>query len=174
VNGDDNAIWRGIESRLEHLEDIIRELDEILRGDRKRKIVGLLAEWDRHDHELRKLNAVVFVDSTGKRGLAHDVDYLMDRRSGQERREQFKWGFWTAIAVALISSTTMLLTNWEKVQKILPKQKLSPLEKKIERAKHPTGKKIYKVRIIPATAPSQAKEAESEKASSDTKDLPLK
>lgn len=149
MNEDENAIWRGFEARLERIEDIVHDLDEILRGDRRSKTIGLLAEQDRHDQELRKLNAVVFVDSTGKHGLAHDVDVLMERRSGQERRMELRWGFWTAIIVALISSGAAILTNLDKLKSLFPVEHLGIVEQKIERARHPKGKKIYRYRNVP-------------------------
>lgn len=155
MNEDENAIWRGFEARFERLEDIVRDMDEILRGDRRSKTIGLLAEQDRHDQELRKLNAVVFLDSTGKRGLAHDVDVLMERRSGQEKRMELRWGFWTAIIVAVISAATAILTNLDQIKKNLPMNHPSTLEQKIERAKHPKSpKKIYIYRHVQAEAPS--------------------
>ncbi len=150
MDDDSSVLWRGLESRLERVEDITSGLDEILRGNRRKKIIGLLEEQDRMDADLRKLMAVVFQDSTGKRGLAHDVDVLMDRRSGEDRRSQLKWGFWTAIIVAAMTSATALLTNWDKILKSLPKHNPSPLEKKIEKARHPKSpKKIYRFRIVP-------------------------
>ncbi len=156
MNEESNALWRGFEARLERLEDMVRDLDEVLRGDRHKKIFGLLPEYDRLDLEVRKLNAVVFVDSTGKRGIAHDVDYLMDRRSGQERREGFKWTFWGLILATIISSLAAVLTNLDKIKILLPVLRLSPLEEKIERARHPKGKKVFRVRIAPQEkAPSE-------------------
>jgi len=155
VNEDENVIWRGIDARLERLEDMVQELDAALRGDRRRKIIGLLPEWDRHDAELRRLNALVLGDVAGSnKGMAHDVDVLMDRRSGKDRRAQLQWGFWTAITVAVISSGTAILTNLEKIKANLPKYHPGPLEAQIEKAKHPKGKKIYRIRVVPEKAPS--------------------
>ncbi len=169
MNEDENAFWRGFEARLERVEDIVRDLDAILRGDRRSKTIGLLAEQDRHDQELRKLNAVVFMDSTGKHGLAHDVDVLMERRSGQERRTELRWGFWTAIIVALISSGAAVLTNLDKIKNLFPVEHLGIVEQKIEKARHPKGKKIYRYRIVPPP------EAVPEKApSEDIKESPSK
>lgn len=156
MNDEENALWRGFEARIERLEDIARDFDEVLRGDRRKRIIGLLAEHDRMDKELTKLNAVVFMDSTGKHGLAHDVDVLMDRRTGKDRRSQFLWGFWTAITVAVISSGTAILTNWDKIKANLPKYHPGPLEQKIEQAKRPKGKTLYKVRHVQAEAPSES------------------
>lgn len=152
---DEDILWRGFESRLERLEDTVKELDELLRGSRKNKISGLITDSERMDDTLRKLNAVVFVDSTGKRGIAHDVDYLMDRRSGAERREGFKWTFWGLILATAISSLTALLTNLDKLKVILPAYRLDPLDQMIEKAKHPKSpKKIYRYRSVPAKVQS--------------------
>lgn len=163
MNEDENIIWRGFEARLERIEDIVNELDSSLRGDRRRKIIGLLPEWDQHTTELRQIRTLMFGDAAGSnKGMAHDVDVLMDRRSGKERRSQLLWGFWTAIAVAVISSITAILTSWDKIQPLL-KDHPAPLEQAIEKAKHPRGKTILRVRRVQAEAPSD-----------DTKESPQK
>lgn len=161
MNEEENALWRGFDARLERLEDLVKELDELLRGSRRNKHSGMVADQDRMDLEIRKLNAVVFVDSTGKRGIAHDVDYLMDRRSGAERREGFKWTFWGLILATAISSLTGILTNLDKIKALLPKYHPGPLETQIDKAKRPRGKTLYRVRRVQVEAPSE-----------DTKDSP--
>lgn len=148
MNEEENAIWRGFESRLERLEDIVRDIDEILRGDRRKRMVGLLSEQDRMDTELRKLNAVVFTDSTGKHGLAHDVDVLMGRQAGSDRRSEFRWKYWMPTLLALLALSVTILTNLDKIKANLPKDHPGPLEQEIERSKHPKGKKIVRVRIV--------------------------
>ncbi len=153
MNEEENALWRGFEARLERLEDMVREFDELLRGDRRRKVVGLLADQDRMDAELRKLNAVVFTDSTGKHGVAHDVDVLMGRQAGVDRRSEFRWKYWIPTLLAVLAMATTILTNLDKILQNLPKPKLSPLEEKIEKAKHPKGKTLYRVHHVPAEAP---------------------
>lgn len=151
MNEDENVIWRGFEARIERLEDLIHELDELLRGSRKSKHSGIVADQERMELELRKLNAVVFVDSTGKRGIAHDVDYLMDRKSGAERREGFKWTFWGLILATLISSLSAILPNLDKIKNLWTKTPPFPWETRIVRVKH---KKIYRVRVVPEQTPS--------------------
>ncbi len=152
MNEEDNSQWRGLDARTERLEDLTRELDELLRGSRRTKQTGLVADQERMELEVRKLNAVVFVDSTGKRGIAHDVDYLMDRRSGNDRREGFRWTFWGLILATLISSGTALLTNWDRIKNLLPKDHPGPLEMKIEKARRPRSpKKIFRLRVVPAS-----------------------
>ncbi len=155
MGDEEGLVWRGIDARLERIEDIVRELDELLRGSRKTKYTGLVADQERMELELRKLNAVVFVDSTGKRGIAHDIDVLMDRRSYSERREGIKWTFWGLILATVISSLTAILTNLDKLKSLMPLLRLSPLELKIERAKHPKSpKKLVRYRTVPRKAPA--------------------
>lgn len=149
MNEDENALWRGFEARIERLEDIVRDLDETLRGDRRKKLIGLLAEQDRMDLELRKLNAVVFTDSTGRRGIAHDVDVLMERRSGKDRRFEFIWKYWIPLALSAVALAITVTINWDKIQARLPKYHPGPLEAKIDSARHPRSpKKIYRVRHV--------------------------
>lgn len=163
MNEDDNVIWRGFEARIERLEDIVQDLDASLRGDRRQKIIGLLADWDRHDSELRRLNAVVFTDSTGKHGLAHDIDVLMGRQAGADRRSEFRWKYWIPTLLALLAMAVTILTNLDQIKKNLPKDHPGPLERQIEEAKHPKGRRIVRIRHVQAEAPSD-----------DTKESPQK
>lgn len=163
MNEEDNSLWRGFEARLERLEDIVRDLDESLRGDRRRRLIGLLAEHSKLEDSVTKLNAVVFMDSTGKHGLAHDVDVLMGRQTGADRRSEFRWKYWIPTLLALLAMTVTVLTNLDKIKKNLPVDHPGPLEKKIEQAKHPRGKKIYHLRVT-----SHPPEPSQEKAPSES------
>lgn len=161
MNDDDNGFWRGFEARLERLEDLTKELDEVLRGSRRNRQSGLVADQEKLELEVRKLSAVVFVDSTGKRGIAHDVDVLMGRRRDKDETRGLRWQSWTAIVITLLGIMgKVILSNLPRIKQEL--LKVDPLEKKIERAKHPKGKKIYRIKVVPA----------SEEPSSPTKDTP--
>ncbi len=151
---DFNVIWRGLEARLERLEDTVKDLDEAIRGSRRTKDPGLVAEQDRIDLIVRKLSAVVFTDSTGKHGLAHDVDVLMGRQVGADRRSEFRWKYWIPTLLAILAMVLTFLTNLDQIKQNWPHLHLSPLEKKIEKAKHPKGRKIVKIRVIGAPMPS--------------------
>lgn len=160
MNEEENALWRGFDARLERLEDLVRDLDESLRGDRRRKMIGLLAEHARLEAYVTKLNAVIFMDSTGKHGLAHDVDVLMGRQTGAERRSEFRWKYWVPTLLALLAVIVSLLINLDKIKQNLPKDHPGPLEAKIERAKHPKSpKKIYRYRVIPPPEESAREKA---------------
>lgn len=160
MDDEENALWRGFEARLERLEHLVQELLDLVNGNRHRKIVGLSSEQDRMDLELRKINAVLFQDSTGQKGLLHDIDYLMGRKSDREKNRQYRWQFWTAVIVAMITGATALITNWDKIKKNFPKSNPGPLEARIERARHPKSpKKVYRLRVVP---PSSAITTETE------------
>lgn len=161
MNDEEHPIWRGFEARIERLEDVVHDLDEMLRGDRHRKIIGLLAEQDRMDADLRKINAVVFTDSTGKHGLAHDVDVLMGRQAGIDRRSEFRWKYWIPTLLAVLALSITILTNWVQIKQNFPKDHPGLLEQEIEKAKHPKGKRLYRVRHIQEKAPSDEDTKES-------------
>lgn len=139
---------------MERVEDLVRDLDESLRGDRRRRIIGLLSEFVRLSEDVTKLKAVMFMDSTGKHGVAHDVDVLMGRQAGIDRRSEFRWKYWAPTLLALLALTVTILTNLDKIRANLPKYHPAPLEAAIDRAKHPRGKTILRVRRVQAEAPS--------------------
>lgn len=158
-NEEENVIWRGFEARIERLENLVQALNDVIEGNRHRRIIGLASEQDRMDLELRKLNAVVFTDSTGKHGLAHDVDVLMGRQAGADRRSEFRWKYWAPTLLALLALTTTILTNLDKIKANLPLYHPGPLEAKIDQAKHPKGKVIYRIRHQAETPSPDTKES---------------
>lgn len=154
MNDEENALWRGFEARLERLEHLITEVLDIVNGNRHRKIIGLASEQDRMDLELRKINAVLFQDPTGQKGLLHDIDFLMGRRKYDNQSRELKWKFATEVVVKILALVGVLLLGWDKMEGLYKKiinQKPSPLEQRIEQAKHPKSpKKIYRYRVVPA------------------------
>ncbi len=148
---DKQVLW----DLIEDLQDRLRELDSILKGERGRG--GLISEYERHDALLTRIYAVLWQDATGQKGMLHDVDTLMGRRSHRERSSEFKWKFWTAVIVAIISSGGLLLSQWTEIKKVM----LPPpaLAKKINQAKRPKGKPIYRVRVISPTPSDATKES---------------
>lgn len=158
MNEDENVIWRGFEARIERLENLVQELNDVVEGNRHRRIIGLAPEQDRMDLELRKLNAVVFTDSTGKHGLAHDVDVLMGRQVGADRRSEFRWKYWIPTILSVLALVVTILTQWGQIKGNFPKDHPGPLEQEIEKAKHPKGKTIYRVHRVQAEVPSEPTE----------------
>lgn len=170
--------WQqGVDENLASLNAIIRvlqrdqkdvlkrqsEQDRLLRGDPDRDTSGMIGRMEWIEHEVRKANAVLFVDSTGTKGIVHDVDMLMDRKKDKTEERKLKWSFLTAIAVAIISSTALVLTNLDKILKFFPKEKPDQLSQMIEKSKHRKGKPIVRYRIItPAKQDSDTPEEESQ------------
>ncbi len=107
----DDQEWRGFDARLERLEGTVRELDELMRGSRRIRTPGLSADIDRMELELRKLNAVVFEDSTGTRGIAANVNWLMGRKKDRETSRGYRSAFWIMLIGALITAATAILTT---------------------------------------------------------------
>lgn len=137
---------------VEDCQERLKDHDVILNGERGK--TGLIAEYDRHDEKLTRLYAVIFQDSTGQKGLLHDVDSLMGRKSNREKTSERKWDFWKSILVAMIMSGAMttLINQWPAIKKMFPKP--GPLEQKIEQARHPKSKKkIFRYRVVSETPP---------------------
>ena len=149
----DDAERERLNDKLNDLQDRIRELEITLHG--KRAKTGLLSEYARHDELLARLYAVIWQDPTGQKGILHDIDVLMGRARNRNEHSTVRWQSWTAIIVAIIMSAASLLTNLDKIIAILPKYHPGPLERKIDLARHPKGKKIYRYHVIPAKAASE-------------------
>lgn len=143
----EDAESQRLNDKLNDLQDRIRELEITLHG--KRAKTGLLAEYERHDELLARLYAVIWQDPTGQKGILHDIDVLMGRARNKSEHSTVRWQSWTAIIVAIIMSGASLLANLDKILKMLPKDHPGILAQKIEQAKHPRGKKIYRVRVVP-------------------------
>lgn len=139
-----NASQRVWDQELSQIRAILDEIDDLLRGDTQRETSGIIGRLERLEHEITKANAVLFVDSTGKKGLAHDVDVLM----GRIEERKVRWSSLTAIIVAVISSLTLLLTNLDKLKHLLPKDNPDQVSRMIEKAKRKKGKPIIRYRVL--------------------------
>ena len=111
-----NAGQRVLETSVRQLEQIVSGMDSLIRGDVEKETDGLIARLHDIEGSLRELRAVLFVDSTGKKGLIHDVNELQGRRESRKAT----WINVTAIVVALISSGFLghfwsaIVASWRK------------------------------------------------------------
>lgn len=126
--------------QLEDLDEKLDQLDNLLRGDPVKETGGIIEQLHDLHTAVSKLSAAVFMDSTGKLGLVHDVDVLMGRRSDREKSAARMWTFWTAVATAAISSGALLLTKWDVVSKFFKPGQPDKVEQMIENVKHPKSK----------------------------------
>src|ERR1019366_4907226 len=98
--------------KLEELKTQLKDLERTVRGGRD----SLLSEYRRHDQELTRLNAVLFQDPSGQKGLLHDVDLLMGRRKYDNESRGLKWQFWGMILAAIIGTLAGILPNLERIK----------------------------------------------------------
>lgn len=117
---------------LEDLDKNYAALDHVLRGDAEKDTDGLIAQVHEIQTKLARVNAILFVDSTGKKGLQHEVESLL---SG-ERTASERWKFATAVVVAFLSLVGLLITNWGRISGFLEAQDKDPVDQAIESAKH--------------------------------------
>lgn len=107
------------------LQEQVRELkrwkvetDAALRGHGPH--IGLFAEYERLDEMYRKLYAVIWQDSTGRKGMVHDVDFLMGRSKNHDEISVRRWTFAQGVVVALVSALaaiTVAVLSIEPVRK---------------------------------------------------------
>lgn len=113
------------------------DIDALLRGDPEKDTDGLMARLHALENSLNLLRAVVLKDHAGGQGLIGRVEAL----EGGEKISDRRWGFATAVTVAIISTIGFLITQWPKISAFL--YKADPVEQAIERAKHPPRKRIH-------------------------------
>lgn len=95
-----NAGQRVLEDAVRSLERIVTGMDSLLRGDIEKDTDGIIARLHDIETTTRQIRAVLFVDSTGKKGLIHDVQDLQGRREDKRAR----WVNISAVLVALLTS----------------------------------------------------------------------
>lgn len=83
-----------------------RDTDGTLRGHSGHP--GLIAEYEKLDDLYRRLYSVVWQDSTGKKGMAHDVDFLMGRSKFHENAVNRRWTLLEKLLLALVSAITAI------------------------------------------------------------------
>jgi hypothetical protein len=127
-----NSGQRSQDEKLAKLDAAQDEQDSLLHGDTDSGLIGRIEDVEA---EVRRLNAVVFMDALGNKGLHHDIKALLDRR--EDRRTG--WGNITKIIVAVITSGAVGLF-WQDIRTFVLKRTTDPVDQAIDRAKHPKGK----------------------------------
>ena len=134
-----NTGQRVTDRLLEDLDQNYGALDRLLRGDAEKETDGLIAKVHEIETKLARINAVLFVDSTGHKGIQHDVESLL---SG-ERTVAERWKFAAAVLVAALSLLGLVLTNWLKITSYVEDKTITnPLDQAGEQSKHPRVKHL--------------------------------
>lgn len=152
-----NAGQRVWERDIGTIRKLLSDIDHLLRGDIDRHTSGLVGRIESMEHDLSKINAVLFVDASGSKGIVHDVREL---KGGREDR-RMGWGNITKIVVALIMAG-LLGRFYGDAVKAMSKKSDDPLAKMIDRAKRPKGKPVVRYRVIKKQVPEPEVEPEPE------------
>jgi hypothetical protein len=124
------------------IEKQLSEIDNILRGEPANNIESLVENVNALKTDMRKVNRVFF----DKDYLGHGdgVSFLIflynqekTRQKESDARSGYKWGFWTAVVVAVIGLAGLVITNKDQIEKWWPHDHPAPLEAAIEKAKRP-------------------------------------
>ena len=131
--------------------------DLILRGDPARNKEGLIEAVNSLRNEINKFNRIFDKDYLGHGGLVSFITFVYEREHDREeaRREGrgYKWGFWGVILAALIGAAAVVLTNKDQLEKWWTRSRVSPFERRVDKAKHQKKKKS--TRVIPEDAPDE-------------------
>lgn len=142
---------------IDELAGKVEELDELLHGQRSHRDSGLIGQVNELETGLNSLLRVMYPDHTGRGGFLAEFNEIKRQVVRKESNSEYRWKFWTAIGVALITSIGLLIQTWPSLQASWKKQPISPVGKMIDKAKHPRVKK-YVVRVIPAPKPKELEE----------------
>ena len=113
-----NSGQRSQDEKLEKLEDSQEEVEAVLHGETDSGLIGRIEDLE---VEVSRLNAVIFQDALGKKGLHHDIQAIL---AGREDRRDSR-GNWTKIVVAIITSGALGLF-WKDIQSFLNKTNTGP------------------------------------------------
>lgn len=140
---------RVTDQQVDDLEVKYEAIDKILRGDPEIDTDGFAARLHNVENGLQEIRATLL--------KMHMADVEVSKS---------KWEFAGKIIERLLILAGILLLGWDKLEGLYQKilhQKQSPLEQRIEQAKHPIGKKIFKVHLVQEKAPLEVTKEKQEK-----------
>lgn len=117
----DDPKWRErinqrIDDRLDEIEGEIHSLKEMLNGkDNVRDDNGLTGDVESILGRLRRIDGILWQDQAGNAGLVSDVIKLKKREGLEERNMEYRWKFWTALAVAMFSLAGLIVKEWPAI-----------------------------------------------------------
>ncbi len=126
MNGDDERKWRErvderlvdlttsarvVADRLDQMDEVLSAVDGSIRGDVAGDRHGLVARMENVELSISKISAVLFVDSTGKRGLLATVDNLVSGKMDAVERRKSR----ASVIIAIITSAALVITNLDRL-----------------------------------------------------------
>lgn len=122
------------DKQLDDLELKYEAIDTVIRGDPGDELAGLAERLH-------------FVET----GLQEMRTTFLKIKMADVEVTKSKWEFAGKIIVQVLILLGMVLLGWDKLEGLYQKllnQKVGPVEQRIERAKHPRGKPIVRIRIV--------------------------
>ena len=156
-----------METELVKLADHVEDLDEHLRGvagkesmDTRVSVMEkdvfqhgvLLRQIAKHFGSLETMVGEIKTDLA-----AIKIGRALSKESEAGRLDRFKewlkfWGVIISLGIGLIVPlATIAFDHWDKIEHFIRRrEKVGPVEQMIEKGKHPKGKKVVRVRVVPA------------------------
>jgi hypothetical protein len=136
---------------LEDLDANYSALDRLLRGDAEKETDGVIGRLHQIETQVAQLYSVIFMDKAGSHGLQHDVKELKEGR----KDKRLKWGYITQVIVALVMSG-LIGHFWQDIAAFVNRKSVDPVERMIQRAKHPKPRHRHVVREEPPETDTEA------------------
>lgn len=125
-----------IDRRTDILEESVERLDAILRGDPSDMRSGILGRLEHMEDLVARLNAVIFMDSAGEKGLIEQFRKIQrgDTQSG------YRWQLMIAIVGFAAATATAIFTNLDKIERFFSRSSKDPIHEMVEKAKRPKSR----------------------------------
>lgn len=129
--------------RLDAIQEQLRDLDQVLRGDPEKDTGGIVE----HLHELQvgitSLRTIMAPDALGGGGVLNRLKALEKKEEREQRQTEYKWKFRIALIGLVSAATVAIVTNFDRIGTFWRREMRTEttLEQKINRAKHPKGKR---------------------------------
>lgn len=147
--------------RLDEIEEEIQTIHHLLDGLPSNKddngIKGDISELFRSMNQLR---AIMAPDSLGSGGLINRLRALEKDDERKAKSIEYRWRYWTAVTVAIVSVAGFLIKDWPDIKDALYGKRTDPVGKEIEAVKHP---KSHHHHVVVADPPEEPPDEENAK-----------
>lgn len=146
--------------RLDELEDELHAIHQMLEGKASDKddngIKGDIVDLARG---LNQLRAIMAPDSLGSGGLINRIKALEKDDARGAKSIEYRWKYWTAVTVAVISMVGFLVREWPDIRNAFYGPRTDTVGKEIEAVKHP---KSHHKHVVVHEEPDELRDTESE------------
>lgn len=116
--------------RLDAMEEQMRELDRVLRGDPEKDSGGIVEHLHEVQTGLNALRALMAPDALGGGGVLNRLKMLEKKEAREFRASEYHWKFWIAIVGFISAVTVAVVTNVDRIEAFWRHQTRPPIETK--------------------------------------------